>query len=126
MCAAIVLSALCVWGPAARADDTTDYVNQILQDQQQMNDYLTSIQQTQDYITQTNDYVNQINESVQQTNDYINQINENVQQTQDYITQINDAATDGNFSGPGGAAIHFSGNLVNGGYYYYPSWTIGK
>jgi hypothetical protein len=82
ICAAIVLTALCVFSPAARADDTSDYLNQIYQDQQQLTDYLDSIQQTQDYI-------NQIYEDQQQLNDYL----DSIQQTQDYINQINQAAT---------------------------------
>jgi hypothetical protein len=55
MCAALVLAALAVSVPVARADDTTDYLN--------------SIQQTQDYI-------NQINQNVVQTQEYITQVND--------------------------------------------------
>jgi predicted PurR-regulated permease PerM len=54
ICAAIVLSSLCVYSPVARADDTSDYLNQINQDQQQLNDYLNSIQETQQYVDQIN------------------------------------------------------------------------
>jgi hypothetical protein len=81
ICAAIVLSTLWTCAPAARADETTDYINQIYQDQQNLNDYLNSIQETQDYI-------NNINSSVQETQNYINSINASVQQTQDYIDSI--------------------------------------
>jgi len=66
--AAIVLSALCVYGPVARADETSDYLAQIAQDQQQLTSYLDSMAQDQSY-------VNQINQDVVQTQDYINQVN---------------------------------------------------
>jgi hypothetical protein len=97
-CAAVVLSALWAWSPVARADDTTDYINQIYQDQQSLNDYLDSIQQTQDYVDQIyqdqqalDDYLN----SIQQTQDYVNQINQDQQPLQDYLNSIQPSASPG-------------------------------
>ncbi|OAI40318.1 hypothetical protein AYO40_04925 [Planctomycetaceae bacterium SCGC AG-212-D15] len=68
ICAAVVLATLCAYQPVARADETTDYINQIYQDQAQTTAYLDSMQQDQNYI-------NQINQDVAQTLDYINQVN---------------------------------------------------
>ncbi len=91
ICAAIVLASLFAHRPAARADDTTDYVNQIYQDQSALNDYLDQVQQTQDYINQIyqdqsalNDYLDQM----QQTQDYINQIYQDQQARADYLNSI--------------------------------------
>jgi hypothetical protein len=70
MCAAIVLAILCVSRPLARADETTDYVNQIYQDQAALNSYLDQVQQTQDY-------VNQIYQDQQQLDHYLNSIWQN-------------------------------------------------
>jgi hypothetical protein len=64
--------------PAARADDTQDYINQIYQEQQQYNDYMQSL-------TDTQNYINQIYQDQQQQNDYMQSLNE----TQQYINQIN-------------------------------------
>jgi hypothetical protein len=64
--------------PLARADETTDYINQIYADQAAQNSYMEQLQQTQDYI-------NQIYQDQAAQNDYMQQL----QQTQDYINQIN-------------------------------------
>jgi outer membrane murein-binding lipoprotein Lpp len=52
ICAAAVLSALVAAGPIARADETSDYINQIYQDQQDNANYMNQLQQTQDYVDQ--------------------------------------------------------------------------
>jgi hypothetical protein len=75
---AVVLAILGVGRPLARADETTDYINQIYQDQAAQNSYMEQLQQTQDYI-------NQIYQDQAAQNDYMQQL----QQTQDYINQIN-------------------------------------
>jgi hypothetical protein len=76
--AGIVLAILGVCRPLARADETTDYINQIYQDQAAQNSYMEQLQQTQDYI-------NQIYQDQAAQNSYMEQL----QQTQDYINQIN-------------------------------------
>jgi Tfp pilus assembly protein PilP len=70
MCAAIVLAILCVSRPLARADETTDYVNQIYQDQAALNSYLNQLQETQNY-------VNQIYQDQKQLDDYLKSISQN-------------------------------------------------
>jgi len=89
--AAIVLAILGVCRPLARADETTDYINQIYQDQAAQNSYMEQLQQTQDYINQIyqdqaaqNSYMDQL----QQTQDYINQIYQDQKQTDDYLNSI--------------------------------------
>jgi hypothetical protein len=70
ICAAIVLATLCIYRPVARADETTDYINQIYQDQAELNSYLDQLEQTQNY-------VNQIYQDQQQLDDYLNSIWQN-------------------------------------------------
>jgi hypothetical protein len=67
---AIVLAILGVCRPQARADETTDYINQIYLDQAAQNSYMDQLQQTQDYI-------NQIYQDQKQTDDYLNSIWQN-------------------------------------------------
>ena len=67
---AVVLAIFGVCPPLARADETTDYINQIYQDQAAQNSYMEQLQQTQDYI-------NQIYEDQKQLNDYLNSISQN-------------------------------------------------
>ena len=52
LCIVIVLSALCTGVPAARADETEDYVDQIYRDQQQLDEYLGKVDETQRYVDQ--------------------------------------------------------------------------
>jgi Tfp pilus assembly protein PilP len=78
ICAAVVLTTLGANTPVARADDTTDYINQIYADQAAADAYQAQLQQTQDYINQI--YADQAardayQAQLQQTQDYINQIN---------------------------------------------------
>jgi hypothetical protein len=89
--AATALAILGVCRPLARADDTTDYINQIYQDQAAQNSYMEQLQQDQDYINQIyqdqaalNSYMDQL----QQTQDYINQIGRDQQQLDDYLKSI--------------------------------------
>jgi hypothetical protein len=67
ICAALVLTVLLVAKPLARADETTDYINQIYQDQSALDSYLNQLQQTQDY-------VNQIYQDQQKLDDYLRSI----------------------------------------------------
>ena len=53
LCIVIVLSALCTGVPAARADETEDYVDQIYRDQQQLDEYLGKVDETQRYGTES-------------------------------------------------------------------------
>jgi hypothetical protein len=91
ICTAIVLATLSVYRPLARADDATDYVNQIYQDQSERDEYLEQVQQTQDYVDQIyqdqaaqDDYLGQL----QQTQDYVDQIYQDQQQLDDYLNSI--------------------------------------
>jgi hypothetical protein len=68
--AAIVLAILGICRPLARADETTDYINQIYQDQAAQNSYMEQLQQDQDYI-------NQIYQDQKQLDDYLNSIWQN-------------------------------------------------
>ena len=55
VCAAVVISTLCLCGPVARAsdgaEDATEWANQLAQQQQERQDWLNSIMAHADYVS---------------------------------------------------------------------------
>ena len=55
VCAAVVISTLCICGPVARAsdgaEDATEWANQLAQQQQERQDWLNSIMAHSEYVS---------------------------------------------------------------------------
>src|SRR5262245_66658177 len=89
--AATFVAMCCARVPAARADDTTDYIDQLYQDQQAQDDYLQSVQDTNSYIDQIYQDQQALDDywqSLQGTQDYIDQIYQQQQDLNDYLNSI--------------------------------------